>query len=91
MNDENPFGSLALPIDFTLPAGDAGTITAIRPSSQLPESIENDPASGWINVQERQQLAEVVYDTPDQTACTLRLPLDPAGDIRSQIEAGLAG
>ena len=43
--------------------------------------------TGWVDVPDGHVLAEVVYDTPKQPACTLMFPLDLAGDITAQVEA----
>jgi hypothetical protein len=83
--DTNPYASVLLPLDLV---GER-TLTALRPASQFPEANEGDQASGWITVPAGTSLSEVVYDTPQQRACTLLVPLDLSGDIAAQIAACL--
>lgn len=83
--DTNPYAAIPLPLDL----GSGSTLTALHQTSQLPESTESYPASGWIAVPSGHLLTEAVFDTPDQTACTLRLALDLSGDIVAQINERL--
>jgi hypothetical protein len=85
MDLTNPYAAIPLPLDL----GNGRTLTALRPASQLPESIEGDQASGWITVPAGTSLSEVVFDAPKQRACTLLTPLDLAGDIAAQIASAM--
>jgi hypothetical protein len=79
--DTNPYAAIPLPLDL----GSGRTLTALRPASQFPEAVDGDPATGWITVPAGTSLSEVVFDSPGQRACTLRLALDLSGDIAAQI------
>lgn len=83
--DTNPYAAIPLPLDL----GSGRTLTALHQTSQLPESTESDPASGWIAVPEGCLLTEVVYDAPHQRACTMLRPLNLASDIVPQINERL--
>jgi len=79
--DQKPYALIQLPLDL----GGGRTLTALHQTDQFPEAIEGDPASGWVEVPAGCVLTEAVYDAPAQTACTLRLALDPAGAVAAQI------
>ena len=85
------YAAIELPIRITLPDGRGATITAIRSTCQLPESLEGDESTGWITVPDGYLLTECVYDiTTGQQACGVRLALDVTGDVAEQVEAAIA-
>lgn len=85
------YAAIELPLRITLPDGRGATITAIRGTCQLPESIAGDPSTGWVPEVDGELLSEVVFDVDEgQQACGWRGMLDVTGDIAAQVEAALA-
>lgn len=82
MNTTDIYASIQLPL--TLSSGQ--TITAVRPSDQLPEAIAGDAATGWVEVPEGAVLAEVVLDGEKPTNRVLRMAIFTDKNILEQIE-----
>jgi hypothetical protein len=82
----NPYATIKLPIELTLPDGRPAKITTLRQTEQLPEATDGETETSWIEAQEGCLLTECVYDVADgQQACVVRLALDLTGDIAQQV------
>lgn len=60
-------------------------ITAIRPAGQIPESVEGEASTGWIEVPAGAELCEVVIDGDKPTNRVLRMSLFVDENIPEQI------
>lgn len=83
MNESTDFIA-SIQVPFKLSSGQS--VTAVRPSDQLPEAIAGDVATGWIDVPEGAVLVEIVIDGDQPTNNVIRMPIVSDRAIIEQIE-----